>query len=205
MAARRKKDGSALALAIVGVAIVSIVAPIALLMAWIFTEFRARDGQLARLLEEGPVPPSHQAEYDQLTAEVSRARIQLEHAEAIGVRAGFTTPQKAYVDAQKKAAGEFDSLLEKNQHRLFQSELQLQSMLIVLRGHWAVVADRVSQREGCRLALMMWSFTFLVLFPLKPDWTPVGKSAAASLVALVAGAFILLMRKAEVEQVLQNS
>lgn len=192
MAAPRKKDGSALALLIVGIAIVSIVAPIALLMAWIFTELRARDGQLARLLEDGSVAPSHRAEFAQLSAEVSRARMQLNQAEASGVQAGLTI------------RGESNSLLEMAQHRLFQAELQLQSMLILLRGRWADIADRVSQREGCRVAVVMWSSTFLVLFPLKPDWTPVGKSAAASLVALVAGAFILFMRKAEVEHALQN-
>ncbi len=192
MAARRKKDGSALALVIVGVAMVSIVAPIALIMAWIFTEFRARDGQLVRLLDEGSVAPSYRADYAQLTAEVSRARMQLKQAEASGVRTGLIIP------------GEFNSLLEMAQHRLFEAELQLQSVLIVLRGRWADIADRVSQRDGSRVAVMMWSSTFLVLFPLQPDWSPVEKSAAASLVALVAGGFILLMRKAEVEQVLQD-
>jgi flagellar basal body-associated protein FliL len=204
MVAPQKKDGSASALVIVVIAIVSIVAPIALLMAWLFTEFRARDGQLARLLEEGPVPASHRAEYAQLTAEVSRARMQLNQTEASGARAGHTTRQNAYVDVRQKAAGEFNSLLEKGQHRLFQAELQLQSMLILMRERWSDIADRIAQREGCRLAVMMWSATFLVLFPLKPDWTPVEKSAAASLVALVTGAFILLVRKADVEQVLQN-
>jgi len=193
MAARQKKDGSAGALVIVGVAIVSIVAPIALLMAWVFTEFRARDGQLARLLDEGSVVPSHQQEYTRLTAEVSRARVQLNQAEASGAQAGLAIP------------GEFHSLREMAQHRLFQAELELQSMLIVLQGRWADIAERIAQRDGCRLAVMIWSSTFLVLFPLKPDWTPVEKSAAASLVALVAGVFILFTRKAEVEQVLQDS
>jgi hypothetical protein len=192
MAAPRKKDGSAGALVIVGVAIVSIVAPIALLMAWIFTEIRARDGQLARLLEEGSVAPSHREEYARLSAEVSRARMQLNQAEASGVRAGLTIP------------GEFDSILEMAQQRLFQAELQLQSTLILLRGRWADIADQISQREGCRLAVIIWSSTFLLLFPLEPDWTPVERSAAASLMALVAGAFILFLRKAEVVEALQD-
>ena len=192
MVAQRKKDGSALALVIVGVAMVSIVAPIALIMAWLFSEFRARDGQLARLLEQGSVAPPHRQDYAQLTAEVSRARMQLKQAEASGLRAGLTLP------------GEYGSLQEMAQQRLFEAELQLQSTLILLRDRWADIADRVSQRDASRVAVMMWSATFLVLFPLEPDWSPVEKSAAASLVALVAGGFILLMRKAEVDEVLQN-
>ena len=192
MAAPRPNNGSALALAIVGVAIVSIVAPIALVMAWIFTEFRARDGRLARLLDEGSIAPSHRDDYAQLTAEVSRARMQLKQAEASGAQAGLTIP------------GQFNSLLEMARQRLFEAELQLQAAIIVLQGRWAEIADRVSQRDGCRVAVFLWSSTFLALFPLKPDWSPVEKSAAASLAALVAGAFILLLRKAEVEQALQD-
>ena len=74
-----------------------------------------------------------------------------------------------------------------------------------MRGRWNEIADRIAQRDGCRLAVIMWCSTFLLLFPLEPDWTPVEKAAAASLAALAAGAFVLFMRKAEVEQVLQNS
>ena len=204
MSARQNTNGSAGALLIVGVAIVSIVAPIALLMAWIFTEFRARDGQLAQLLDEGPVPAPRRKEYAGLTAEVSRARRQLARTEAGGAQAGAAIRGGGYSDADNQAAGAFNSLLEKDQHRLFQAQLQLQSLLMEMRERSATIADRVAQREGCRLAVIMWSATFLLLFPLKPDWSPVEKSAADSLVALVAGAFILLLRKADVEQVLQN-
>lgn len=198
MANRRKQDnqGAWFYGVLAVMFILAYVAPILLFAAWVITELRARIGQSAALLPIGGLTPGDRIEQHRLWARISAEKREIASLGASGDREGVPRRQDGLFDERKTRGRQLNQAIIAARVRQNQAEVALTRIDEGL----ANLVGRVAQREAARLAVILWSACFLLLFLVKPHWSTNGKAIASSVLALVVGGLCLVIKTTSVEQ-----
>lgn len=200
MGRNRKNQSAVSAAALVAAVFLAYAAPVVILVVWIISEIRMRDGTLGQLLPLAPITPLERTRIMAYRHEIGLRKSVINRLHEEGRQANLSTRSDRMFDERSAEGKRLNASIVDQEHSAALAQSQIEELQAQIDDRQSAVSNRISLREGARLGVIAWSVAFLMLFILKADWSVFAKSIAASILAISCSVLIFLRRNSEINK-----